>query len=331
MKSRSQTISILITACLLLSGCIHTYPEPGRQEDPTLASVTIKIKPAYSWGNIFITHSDENQPPSKSPRDPSKRIILEVVREGSVMAHLEKVIAPDDEEYESGEASFNLKIPPDDYKLAVWCDLLEPGSSKPFGYDASKLSDIRMLLKHGDSGDGHECLSYLGDLRLKATTIDETIEIPINPTPPVGRFRIVADDYSDFLKQNEEAISMGATYYVEATYQSAIPGAFSVIEDSPMRPTDNVTFSRPLEIITIPGIEMGIASDWLFVSEGSDTHTVSLTLFNSAKAVVSKTVKITFQLERGKVTTIHGNFLSNYISGDFVIDNIWEGEEDIEL
>lgn len=103
-----------------------------------------------------------------------------------------------------------------------------------------------------------------------------------------------------------------------------------MLAGNPMQPTDNISFSKDLDIITVPGIEMVIASDWIFTPENPVSHSLTVTLTDSSGNPVVITKIDSFPLEQGKITTISGNFLTRKSgSGGISINDKWEGEIDI--
>lgn len=324
---RNGLIRILAAVALVMtcSGCIHTYPDIRTEpEDPTMADIIVEVSLSDipEWGNMSVT---------RTSYAPSRRIIIEILNDGNSVAREERTISSE-EAKDSPIQTFPFTLKPDRYSLAVWTDLVNPSTGKPYGYRTSPLYDIRMLHAHGEHQPECEAAATLQDMDLSDWKRDDNPrKVEADLFIPTGRFRLVADDYELFLQQNSEAIRKGEKYIIEVNYESTIPEAYSLLEDTPMRPTERVSFSHPLDIITIPGIEMEIAADWLFTTSSPLSHTVSVTLLNSARDVVSKTEKISFPLERGKITTIHGDFLTRYLSGGVSIDTEWDGETDIEI
>jgi len=309
---------------MLLSGCIHTYPEGERGQEPgqTSVEVILQLSMPGDWQKSETRiHSVRSQ--GKYP----KRVILEILRDGLPEIRKETTINAEDIDGSSFNATFTLKLERKKYRMLVWCDNMSPPSGEPTTYDATDFGDIHSIGPEPDATSAFDCQCYSGNLDLTDKDMNEQrLIIPVDMSRPDGRFRIVADDYDLFLKTFEDAISRGETFFFEMKYECSIPGAFNLYNDTPSQPLDNAITSSDLDIITIPGIEMEIASGRMFLPPDGMDITLSITLYNSAKAIISRTTGITFPMHRATVTTVRGNFLTDFISGGISIDTAWDGE-----
>lgn len=332
---RRQILSIIcvtLLTAILLTGCIHTYPTPEESIDPTEVNVELTVEFAEEWSDIHTSLTEDDSDATRAENWP-RRLYIEITGSNGTKEKVTRVVEP--QEIAEGFYTFTLpfKLKAEDYTISAWSDYLEPETLKPLGYDILRPEVIRALLSHGEESQKRLCLTATDrlDLRHLAGKWETTEHTNLTLSPPVSRFRLVATDYEDFMAQTEQARRQGEKYYVTLTYDSDIPTAFSMSDNTAMDPTSGIEFTSPILLITIPGIEMSIASDWLFSPPGQCTHTVSISIFNSAKAVVSQTVGIRIPTERGKITTVSGKFLTNFITGGIQIDNIWAGEIIIEL
>lgn len=338
LHSGFQSLSPIVTLCLILltsiflTGCIHTYPTPEESIDPTEISVELTIEFADEWSSIQTTLSDNASDATRAENWPL-RLYIEIEGHSGVSNHLTRVI--ESQEIVEGHYNFTLpfKLKAEEYTIAVWVDYLNPDTSEPLGYDISQPYLIKELLPRGEETEKRMCLTTTTkfDLSHLAGQWETTDKINLTLTSPMTRFRLVANDYEDFMAQTEEARKHGEKYYITLRYDSDIPGSFNLPEGLAMDPLSGCEFTTPLIALTIPGIEMAIASDWLFNPPTRHTHTMTVSVFNSAKAIVAQTTDISFPTERGKVTTITGKLLTNFITGGIQINNIWAGEIIIEL
>lgn len=334
---RCQSLSIIIVslalfAAMSLTGCIHTYPTPEESIDPTEIEVELTVEFADDWSDIHTSLSEDANDATRAESWP-RRLYIELTGNNGAKEKVTRVIEP--QEISEGHYTFILpfKLRAEEYAIAAWSDYLEPETLEPMGYDISRPEVIRALLPYGEETQKRLCLTATDrlDLRHLAGKWEVTERTNLTLSLPVSRFRLVATDYEDFMAQTEQARRQGEKYYVTLTYDSDIPTAFSLSDNTAMDPTSGIEFTSPILLITVPGIEMSIASDWLFGPPGQCSHTVSISIFNSAKAVVSQTIGISIPTERGKITTVSGKFLTNFITGGIQIDNIWAGEIIIEL
>lgn len=320
-------LTIILSGCIitgLLSSCIHTYPDPESSVDPTEISLNLELKFNDEWGQLSVD--------SRSSV-PERRLLIEIRGSGTPTEKINRVISEDEIINGIYKLELTSKFKAQKYKLAIWMDYIHPDTSEPLGYDISDTDLITELHKRGEETDERICLTAIEEIDLSPLEgkweAEETIALTLSS--PMTRFRLVAADYAEFLLQTEEARRRGEKYYVTVRYDDEIPGGFSLSDGLAMMPVEGGEFSTPLPILTIPGIEMCVASDWLFAPPSPYIHTVTLTVFNSAKAMVSQTPAISVPTERGKITTVAGKLLTNFISGGIQIDNIWAGEIIIEI
>ncbi len=319
-----------------LTGCIHTYPSAEVTVDPTEIDLALLLSFEDEWSDreVYITNTDEKQG-IKSTRGSQypRRIYLELKEKSGKRHPFSKVMLPE----EAHDGLFRLELPfklkAETYHITVWCDCLQPSSLEPAGYDISDINLIKSLVPHGEESDRRICLTASADIDLRHLSgqwnSKEEMTLPL--VTPMARFRLIAVDYQDFLQQTEEARRKGERYTITVNYDSDIPAGYSLLDNNAIGPLSGVRFSSALPIITFPGVEMSIGSDWLFNPPGEYMHTITVTVLNSAQVIVSQTSGITFPLERGHVTSVKGKLLTNFITGGIQIDNVWAGEIIIEI
>ncbi len=325
---------LLVLTTLMHVGCTHTYPSSSEEPvNPTNISADLVFQFSEKWEYIesaVMPESELTTPPSRSETWP-RRLWVELKSNSGRAETLLRKIGPD--ELTEGSYRLNVSLRPERYTVTAWSDYLDPETSEPLGYNITQPNLIRELRAHGDETESRMCLcaNDVLDLSALAGKWDQTTVHSILLEIPVARFRLIADDYSDFLDHTEEARKQGEKYYVELIYDSEIPGGFSIYDSQAMDPVSGCSFSYQLPIITMPGVPVPCASDWLFTPVERYTHTVTLNVYNSAKIMVSQTKGISFPVERGKLTTVTGNFLTGFITGGIQVDNLWSDEISIKI
>lgn len=329
---------------ILLSGCIHTYPTPEEAIDPTEIDVTLSLHFADIWLDklVEVPHRDTKNPSpnaddtgaeiSRAENLP-RRLYVELNGSDGMREQITRFITP--EELTDGKYTLPLpfKLKAREYTIAAWTDYLHPGTLEPLAYDISTPYLVREILPRGTETDSRTALTAKGscDLRHLAGKWGSTKEIEMTLTSPLCRVVLIADDYAAFMDYTKEARRKGEKYYIYVNYESDIPGAFSITDGEAMDPVSDVQFSSTLLLTNIPTQSMTIASDWLFNPPQAHSHTVTIKVLNTAKALVSQISGLTFPTEQGKITTVRGDFLTNFITGGIQIDNIWAGEIIIEI
>ena len=245
-------------------------------------------------------------------------------------------------------STFTLTLPglfhADKYRLDIWMDYLNPTTEEPMGFDISQLSLIKPLMKQGEESDYRQATVYHVEIDLSNLAPTEvsrptdssdpyrTATTYVSPRTAMGRFKLVATDYTEFLQYTEEARRRGERYYVTVDYLSPLPGAFDLYTDAAVMPLDNLSYTSELTIIDMQGMNMPITSDWVFTDADSDLElTLRVSLYNSAQMLMARTDNVTFSVARGKITTVSGAFLTKLITGGLQIDTRWDDEEFIDL
>lgn len=302
-----------------LQGCIFSYP-PAWCEDSEAGgdevSLTLLIHPPGDWADSVCT------PSRASSRH--LRMIVYVASPGRrtlqyQLSYPESILSRD---------TIPLKIPDPvkagEVKVCVWCD---PESENPLAYDVSSPHSVLPLISYGEETDTRMALTGLVEADLTDSPDSATISLPL--VSPLGRYRIIASDYPQFLKDTAAERASGVTYTTTLRYVSDIPGAFDITTGETMEPLESVTFSKELPAIEIPGIEIAPVSDWLFVpAEGMDAA-VEVSVKDSNGRERSRTT-LSFPLRRGVITTLRAPILTTPPPG-IRIDSVWNVEETIYL
>lgn len=306
------------------SGCIHTYPD-AEAEDPTLASVSLRLTFPDDWESITTT------PPAgtRLTPDPYLRLITAISTSGHIVN-----TRTDYFKRSQMKEGIETDLPPlqkRSYDIRVWCDFSEKDSETGLCFDASDLSEIRYLVKSGERRAYDDCFTGNTFINLVNNSFNDEEAIEIKLQRPMARYRLVARDYSKFIELHEKEIKRGESYTVKINYHNNPHIAFNLAEDSPTEGVYGSGFSVPLEIITTEGVQVELASDIMFLPPGSTYTTIDMTILNSSLLPVAAISDISIPLERGKETTLSGKLLTNLLSTGIDIDNEWGEEIEINI
>lgn len=320
MKRVSFINTALILISALSSGCIHTYPE-GEGINPSKCNVVLELELQQLWE-------------SRAEYQNNRRIIVAIENEGGEIITDKTFVTP--RELEDGILRFPsfFTLRASKYKIAVWSDEEDPDSPGSYPYDAAALSAIKESFSHGDRCESHYPLSGSRTMDLTGNTFvssNSNIIVPVTLSHNRARYRLVAEDYDRFMALTGTERSKGVRYSVEICYDSPIPLVYSLIDDKAMNPAERISFSTPLSGVSADGNGATIASDCLFSPATGMTQLISVRVLDNTGQLVSDVADIEVPLERGKITTLKGNFLTNFISGGLRIDSEWNGEIIIEI
>lgn len=318
-------VLILLIQCAFV-GCIHTYPTPGEEENPTLVDVEVRLNVDDVWEAVQV--ETENV---KSSLEPDLRVCFLIERNGIRIACYEFAFSVNDLTDRLITLPAQYRLASGRYEFYACVDRIDAVSHNPLAYDISDLTDIKPLYENGTYSKYHDLLvaATAVDVSDSAIVEGENLIAELTASHSCGRLQIVATDYADFYSSEGASLPSEAGFYATVIYQDAVPSAFNLIEDSPIRPVDNLSFSTPVELTSLPVEEMIITSDRLFLPRDEMDFHISVSLFNEAKAMVSQVNDIKVPMKRGCTTTVKGNFFTNRIAGGISVDPSWSEEIDI--
>lgn len=322
-------LPILSLLAFIWQGCIHTYPDEEGM-DPTSVAVNLEISFNLNWEQVISYHPEtKSAPPPEDDLNTKKevihRFIVEISSEGEKTLRHEHYLSQ--EEFDRG--NLTLRVPtmlkPTVYHVTAWCDIANGNDSTGY-FNVNSLSAISPVSTGSDLHQVDDCGTgtALLDLTSFRNSLSGMLVLPLQMTSPVACFRLMAMDVEEFVRYADPAIQAGETYSLALSYESSRPNAFNALTGLPINFMSNMELSIPLP--TLYSQQAVICSDWLFLGERQETISVCLTLFNSARIAVSRIRNIHIPLQRGKITTVRGDFLTNFQSNVINIDNIWDGE-----
>lgn len=325
MKNNLRLLLPLLSVWML-SACIHTYPD-AEAEDPTLVEVKLRLKFPEDWEKIdHISRNGE-----RLASDPDLRIVVNMESErknvGTYKTYVERSTMK-----EGVSLTLPFRVERQNHTLKIWADYSDSEESGGLCYDIADLSSIKYLHPRGTRKAFDDCFTASALWTPSSDGDEDHSNSPdILLERPTARFRLVAQDYTQFIQLHEKEIRRGESYSIKISYQSPIADGHNLIENRPVGQLTGRGFSTPLEILTIAGVEVELASDLLFVGKEPSSITIDLTVLNSALMPVASISGIEVPLERGKITTVRGKLLTNLLSTGITIDNEWGEEIEITI
>lgn len=314
-----SNILLSLLSLIAVSGCIHTYPN-GDGVDPTLVKVGVEISMDINWEtqNVIFTKSANN----------NYRLIVEFFRNNESTGRYERYLTK--EEFADGK--IKLIMPFDfhavNYKVTAWLDIVETDKQSEPIYDITGLSSIRRIDNHISWSDNNVCAFCSTDISLQnyKDKWGAKVMIPLTLIPPIGRFKIIAEDMTEFRQYIANAVEHGETYSICLAFERRLPSVFNAPENTV---TDYLEFPEYYFSFPLTGSE--IASGAIFLDDTELQLAAKVMIFNSARVIISKSPSIEFPIERGKVTVISGDILTDYYTNNINVNNIWDGEIIIEI
>lgn len=330
---KNPDLNIILTLCLVwwsMSGCIHSYPD-GEGVDPTLLQVGVELSVDIDWQPIGASLT------KASGVSADHRLLIEFSRNGKLHGRCEHRIPAD----EYAEGKIRLIMPFDfnavEYTVTAWLDCVDNSptfESNSCFYNASSLSEIKRADNHISWAEEAECAFASTSINLEEyrDRWNAKVVVPLSLYSPIARFEFVATDFDKFYDYVSDKVNRGETYSVCLAFECMIATAFNAKKDEASIYLTSPEYNFPFPIPDTPASFDGkIISASAFVSDKPQTLKAKVLIFNSARMIISKSPSMEFPIERGKLTTVTGDMISDFYTGSFDINNIWDGEIIIEL
>lgn len=246
-------------------------------------------------------------------------------------------------EIESLGYRMTLDLPEGDYRFMAWADFVEPGGKSDLFYDTEDFASIKLRGEHVGNNDFRDAFRGVLETGLYTSTDGGRQKLTVSMCRPLAKFRFVTTDVEEFKE-----------YYLRSILQNAIPGKdelkdaidmtkFRIVflYDGFMPSTYNMHTDRPVDVrtgVSFPSVltdikdgEAIMGFDYVIVGEGDAGVSVTVACHDENGKRLSGIDGIKVPLQRGRLTTVRGNFLTTRSSGNVQIDSSFDGKFDIEI
>lgn len=327
MKRFSSTIILLSGLLILfLQSCIHEYPY-ALGENPQVAETQIEISFNLYWQRLlhvieFDTRDREIQG--------SHKFVIEILKDGESYSRDIKYL--NDDEFSLGTLVHEISLPWGlyNYDVAVWYEKITDAETQYF--NLNDFSEVSFSTPPPLHQEARQCAYATGKLVMPGSCPEpgEKLVKKIDLKLAGARFEIISTDVQKFIGDQHTSLAQGDTFSLNLNLHNNSSYSFDIYREKVKYLSDPIILSGDLFFPFSADEEMTIAQGFLFCEE-EDEITMSLNVYNSARVLVTQTKEFTFPARRGYITTLRGDFLTNYLDGIFSINNIWEGEIVIEI
>ena len=148
---------------------------------------------------------------------------------------------------------------------------------------------------------------------------------------PVARYELVAKDVATFLNKLSTGGLKGESFTARVKYSDYLPTGYNLWDDVPknslMYMEYKVAFERPADGTK----ELILGFDYVLTDAGETVSIpVELEILNEKNEVLARTA-FRIPCERGKNTTVRGNFLTSDANGGIGIDPDYDGDLEVDL
>ncbi|MDE6298980.1 MAG: hypothetical protein K2M10_04980 [Muribaculaceae bacterium] len=327
---------IFLPATLLCCGCIHTYPD-AEAIDPTMIEVELAVNPRLNLQPLEINASEGNKEGRSGISGWALwRTIVEVRHPSGESKRCLTTLFRNNASSDPLTVRLPWKLAPQCYELSIWSDCVDSSDSTEVYFKAADLRNVTIMPYTPDMNNVLSippllCASATEtlDLRENVGKQNAKINVPVEAAAPFGIIKIVADDTDLFTGHHPEVAYNPKAYSVELKFTSPYPDAFNVATGEPSRYLTSATFSSPL---FIPDASAStLISVPVFPSSGGENLTADVTIYNSARSIISRTKDVAIPVCRDRTIVVRGGFLSNFFANQIKVENEWEDEIIIDL
>lgn len=246
--------------------------------------------------------------------------------------------------------STSVEIVPGKYRLHAWVDYVDNNVVDDKFYSTSDFTGIRILgTEHIGNNDFRD--AFIGTTDIEVIPQFELdlppVEAHLDMGRPLAKFNFISTDLEEFISRVLEARMQQAEangvvlpdselvpsavdlseFRIVIRYAGFMPCEFNMFSDAPVDSRTNVMFDS--QITPISGSEAMLGFDYVFVNGKRSTILISLSVYDKDNILRSAVPNIEVPVERSKLTTIRGHFMTESAQGGVNLKTEFDGEWNI--
>lgn len=333
---------IFATISVLLSGCVHEWPEEFAQ-----VNCKVTIKHDLNWTEYdFNVATRRNNTVTKASRWQAK-YIFKAFPEGETKGEVfSQVIFSDD--LTLAPFTADLNIPEGDWDLYIWQDLVDE-NGKSF-YNTDNFAAITYNKPYVGNSNERDAFQGMVTVHIPRTyNADQIVEVETTLTRPLAKYVFIATDFDKFITETvksgnylpvldgmkweqlnaEQRKELLKGYSVVTAYPYFMP---SVFNEFTQKITDSARgMSYEGSITPISANEAVIAFDYTMINHRESGVEVQIGLRTPDGKLVALTSIISVPIKRSQITYVRGNFLTSNAGSGIDIDFSFGGDFNIPI
>ena len=300
-------------------------PEGELGVDPTAVTLNLNLAMNLSLAErapVTITRASET--------NYLRRFIVEAYLDRQVAARQTVY----EEDFNRASLSVSMKLHARNYRILVWADYVNAETPEQgLVYDAENLAFILPAGKYIGNSRYKDVFaaSAMADLTSFRNHWGAETSLDVELYRPVARYELVAKDVATFLNKLSTGGLKGESFTARVKYSDYLPTGYNLWDDVPknslMYMEYKVAFERPADGTK----ELILGFDYVLTDAGETVSIpVELEILNEKNEVLARTA-FRVPCERGKNTTVRGNFLTSDANGGIGIDPDYDGDLEVDL
>lgn len=242
--------------------------------------------------------------------------------------------------------STRLELPEGDYRLFVWSDFVDAGSTAHKYYNYDKFSSIVLHGVHKANTDYRDAFSGRDEISLVSTIYEDTeeVEAVVEMSRPLAKYTFISTDLKEFIDKELLRMSRNETdggdegsrvvkledYKVMIYYPMYMPNTYNIHTDKAVNSATGVMYESKLTQISED--EASMAFDYVVINDDPDAKvTVKVGLFDNEGNQLAMSESFNIPLKRSVNTLVRGKFMVVDADGGISIDPSFDGDHNIVL
>ncbi len=237
-------------------------------------------------------------------------------------------------------------LPEGRYRLMVWTDCVDAGSTSNKYYNPESFTSIVLHGTHKANTDYRDAFSGSTDLVLESTIVEgvEIQSLTIKMKRPLAKYTFVATDLQEFI--DKELIRLKGTgrgaeveesrqislddYTVVVQYPMYMPNTYNLFTDKAVNSATGVQYRSKLTKLNDSEASMGF--DYVVINDDPDAKvTVRVGLMDKQGNQLVMSPSFNVPLKRSVNSIIRGKFLVTESDGGISIDPNFNGDHNIVI
>ncbi len=267
---------------------------------------------------------------------------------------------------EGGDCSLRVSLPEGRWTVRCWTDYVMAGSTEDLFYVTADFASVAIPEKYVAGTDFKDAFRGCAEVNLRRVGSAETpVTVRLDMERPLAKFRFIATDLDALvtrvMREKAEAsdgaddsaaesssagVSTGGSsadgspssspspasafnpedYYIRFYYSQFLPCVFNIFTDKPIDSRTGVSFDS--EFVPLSDTEALMGFDYVMVNGHESGVSVQVALYDrkTDRLISLMPQPINVPLERSRMTTVRGDFLTMGVAGGIGVNPSFDGE-----
>ena len=328
MKKNLLTI-LALGGLLFASSCQMDEPDAGTLTGEVDFSITAGIPGGITTYAPSSSGSHNGGKLLLDPVEYSLRYTLEVYDKDGALAYDETKYAADGT---FDGITFDVRLLAKTYDFVFWADFVKKGGEAFYNVD-----DLRNITYAGEV-DAQALATDAADAYYKREEVNLTqgsLSLDVTLKRPFGKVRLIATDQLD--DDHNKQTEVPGTVTVDFK-DAEIPTAFNAFDGKAVEgktaKAGVLTFTAAKEDTEAGGTAYSgvylLGFDYIFESASVPSYSMDVEVMSDKGNVIGQRSLSSIPVQENKLTTVIGNFYTNEGSIDVVVDDAFDGNENVE-